>query len=169
MRWVMDVCPFRLLKGRMASWRASAGLLHVHAWGKLTDSAMASSSPWRNFFEPLCCFFAAWLFLGAGDARDDAPAPKLLPPLRLWPWLSPVAMKLGCVCAGESWPEDAWALDAVGMAGGFDDMVVPPAAPFVMTKTPASGGEGREGTRTHAMRKRGGREEEGGRGSKRMQ
>jgi hypothetical protein len=36
-------------------------------------------------------------------------------------------MKLGCVCAGESWPEGAWALDEVGMAGGFEDMAVPPA------------------------------------------
>jgi hypothetical protein len=32
-------------------------------------------------------------------------------------------MKLGWVCAGESGPEVAEALDVLGMAGGFEDMI----------------------------------------------
>jgi hypothetical protein len=99
MRWVMDVCPFRLLKGRMAS-----------------DSTMASSSVCLKRFEPLFCFFCGWLFRGVGaDRVGAAPLPRCAKKLLVlvegvWFW------------AGETGPEDAEALDEDAMAGGLLDM-----------------------------------------------
>lgn len=107
---------------------------------RLTELAMASSSGWRKRFEALCCLRACWLFRGVGEGRA-APAPKLLPPPRRCPKLSPVAMELGCVGAGESWPEAAEALDDVATAGGLDDIAGPPGRARAMTL--ASGCRGR--------------------------
>jgi hypothetical protein len=92
---------------------------------------LASSSTLAKRFEALCCLRPCWVLRGVGLARAAAPAPKLLP-LRRWPKPSPVAVEPGCVCAGESWPEGAEALDEVGTAGGFDDMV-PPVRAAAMT------------------------------------
>lgn len=93
----MDVCPFRLLNGRMAR-----------------DSAIASSSVALTRLEPLCCFFCCWLFRGVGDDRAGAPLPrccaKKLPVLMdgVWFW------------AGEAGPEDAEALDEDAVGGLLD-------------------------------------------------
>lgn len=98
MRWVIDVCPLRLLNGRMAR-----------------DSTMASSSVCLNRFEPLCCFFCCCVFRGVGDDRAGAPLPrgcakKLLVLMDgVWFW------------AGEAGPEGAEALDE-DTTGGLLDM-----------------------------------------------
>lgn len=44
----------------------------------LTDSAMSSSSDCRNFFDPLFCFLAVWLFLGVGEFLNGS-APRCWP------------------------------------------------------------------------------------------
>jgi hypothetical protein len=100
MRWVMDVCPFRLLNGRIAR-----------------DSARASSSVCLKRFEPLFCFLCGWLFRGVGaDRVGAAPLPRggakklLLLTEGAWFW------------AGEAGPELAEALDEDAMAGGLLDM-----------------------------------------------
>jgi len=93
-RWVMDVCPFRLPYGRIES-----------------DSAMASSSEDRNFFEPLFCFLAAWLFLGVGEFLKGR-APRC--------WLKKVAVAdADWVCAGDCGAVSADALEEEAAEGGF--------------------------------------------------
>lgn len=37
-------------------------------------------------------------------------------------------MDPSCVCAGDSWPEGAAALEDVGMGGGFEDMAMLPTS-----------------------------------------
>jgi hypothetical protein len=96
----MDVWPFRLLKGRMAS-----------------DSTMASSSVCRKRFEPLCCFFCCCVFRGVGDDRVGAgPLPRGCAKKLL------VLIDGVWFCAGEAGPEDAEALDEDAVAGGLLDM-----------------------------------------------
>jgi len=93
-RWVMDVCPFRLPYGRIES-----------------DSAMASSSEDRNFFEPLFCFLAAWLLLGVGEFLKGR-APRC--------WLKKVAVAdADWVCAGDCGAVGADALEEEAAEGGF--------------------------------------------------
>lgn len=115
MRWVMDVCPLRLLKGRMASWAVSTRGVS-RAWA-LTDSAMESSSDCRNFLEPLFCFLLGWLFLGVGAFLKGR-----LP--RCWPKKWTVA-ETDWFWAGDCGAAGAEALEEEAAGGGFEDMMLP--------------------------------------------
>ena len=113
-RWVMDVCPFRLPYGRIESWLVSTEyqiLILLAEPLARTDSAMASSSEDRNFFEPLFCFLAAWLFLGVGEFLKGR-APRC--------WLKKVAVAdADWVCAGDCGAVGADALEEEAAEGGF--------------------------------------------------
>jgi hypothetical protein len=78
---------------------------------------MASSSEDRNFFEPLFCFLAAWLFLGVGEFLKGR-APRC--------WLKKVAVAdADWVCAGDCGAAGADALEEEAAEDGFEDMMPP--------------------------------------------
>ena len=82
-----------------------------------TDSAMVSSSDCRNFLEPLFCFLAVWLFLGAGEFLKGR-----LP--RCWPKKLTVA-DADWFCAGDCGAAGAEDLEDEAAEGGFEDMMLP--------------------------------------------
>jgi hypothetical protein len=90
---------------------------HVQDVLALTDSAMASSSDCRNFFEPLFCFLAVWLFLGVGEFLNGR-AP------RCWPKKFAVA-ETDWFCAGDCGAAGAEAFEDEAAEGGFEDMMLP--------------------------------------------
>jgi hypothetical protein len=86
----------------------------------LTDSAIESSSGWRNRLDALFCLRLCWLLRGAGEALEEEPDAELP---RCWP------KKLGVnegawPCRGEVGPAGAEALEAAA-DGGLEDMVPP--------------------------------------------
>jgi hypothetical protein len=66
---------------------------------------------------------------GAGEALENAPAPKLpLAPARRWPELSPSDKEPACDCAGDDWPEEGnafVALVALDAAMAGDELAMP--------------------------------------------
>lgn len=87
MRWVIEVCPLRLLVEFMAAYtwdlvsQRHLGVNNncMHDW--LTDSAAASSSASLGRLWFLFCFRKDWLFLAEGiEARAAEPAPRLPDP-----------------------------------------------------------------------------------------
>jgi hypothetical protein len=114
----MDVWPFLLLKGRMASWgRGQCGRFARDVSG-LTDSARESSSDCRNFLEPLFCFLLGWLMRGVGAFLK---VPRLP---RGWPKKLTVA-DVDWFCAGDCGAEGAEAFEDEAAGGGFEDMMLP--------------------------------------------
>lgn len=79
---------------------------------------MASSSDCRNFFEPLFCFLAVWLFLGVGEFLKGR-LPRC--------WLKKLAVaETDWFCAGDWGAAGAEALEEEAAAeGGFEDMMLP--------------------------------------------
>jgi hypothetical protein len=86
----------------------------------LTDSAIESSSGWRNRLEPLFCLRLCWLLRGAGEALEDEPDAELP---RCWPKKLGVA-EGAWLCKGERGPAGAEALEAAA-DGGLEDMAPP--------------------------------------------